>query len=129
MPGPEGSTPGPQGPQEPKREGFFARIFKRGHEGSGVVGLDPGAQAELEAARNLQASQPEAVSQAASEVPTLTRREELLASADARGLAGHKDTASYGEMPGAPQTAEVPAPTAEAPQAAAEQADELREAA
>jgi|GEM_PF-6317365 len=126
MLGPEGSS---QVPQEPKHEGFFARIFKHSHEGSGVVGLDPGAEAELKAARNPQASQPAEVAQPAPKTPMPTDREKLLASADGRGWAGRKDIEKYGTMPGAPTPAETPAMAAEAPQAEAEKPDELREAA
>jgi hypothetical protein len=126
MSGAEGSTPAPQ---EPQHEGFFARIFKRSHEGSGVVGLDPSAQAELEAARQPQPTPSSEVTQPVAEVSTPTDREKLLASADGRGWAGHKDTEKYGPMPGAPAAVETPATTAEIPQADTENPDELREAA
>jgi hypothetical protein len=118
MPGPEGYSPQPV--PKPKR-GFFDWLRDRS-QGSGVVGLDKGAEAELAAGPPTQA-RPEspAVSQPVAEIPT--REEELRASADGRGWAGHKD-AKYGEMPkpGAPQVPEAPATSTEQP-------DELREAA
>lgn len=127
--GPEGFSPAPQEPQQPKPEGFFARLFKRHYEGSGVVGLDPGAQAELEAARNSQAAEAGVESVPVPEASTPTRAQELRASADARGWAGHKDVQRHGEMPATPQAVEAPASAPESADTTQAEADELREAA
>jgi hypothetical protein len=121
MPGPEGLSPqpNPEQPAKPHRS-WLDRLRDRA-QGSGVVGLDEGAQAQLEAARQAQAAPPEASPATPTTEAPPTREEELLASTDGRGWAGHKEK-KYGNMPATLQAPEA-APTT------AENSDELREAA